>query len=70
MKLLLLKTFIPILFIIVLGITFLLTSILGCLWAPYKDIITEPNWFIIYSMFFGIWFSGYICNEYWEEYIK
>jgi len=66
MKNLILLSLIPIVFVFVLVVTYLLISIAGMMFLPYKDIITNEIWFIVYTMFFGMWWSGYIAVEYYE----
>lgn len=64
MKNLLLLSLTPIVFAAVLVITFLIISIGGILFYPYGEIISNETWFIVYTMFFGMWWSGFIAIEY------
>ena len=66
MKNLIKISMIPVVFITTLMLTFLFTSIVGTLFVSYKEVITNVNWFIVFTMFFGMWWSGYVCVLYYE----
>lgn len=45
---------------------FLILSGIGVLWTSYENVISEPNWFGIYSLFFGSWMAALPTCEYYE----
>lgn len=44
---------------------FLLISLVGILFTPYTEIVTNHNWFMIYAMFLGWWLSIFPAREYY-----
>jgi hypothetical protein len=47
-----------------MGLFFLL-SLIGLLWVPtYKEIISNLDWFSIYSLLIGWWISPLIADEF------
>jgi hypothetical protein len=37
--------------------TFFILSLIGMLWQPYTKVISNPDWFVIYSLCIGWWFT-------------
>ena len=47
---------------------FLTMSLIGLLWADsYRQIISNPNWFMMYSLFIGWWLSILPAREYYTH---
>jgi len=44
---------------------FLLLSLIGVFFTPYSEIITNHNWFMVYSMFLGWWLAIFPAREYY-----
>jgi hypothetical protein len=44
---------------------FLLLSLIGVFFNPYSEIITNHNWFMVYSMFLGWWLAIFPAREYY-----
>lgn len=44
---------------------FLLLSLVGMLFTPYSEIISNHNWFMVYAMFLGWWLSIFPAREYY-----
>jgi len=42
---------------------FLLISLIGVFFNPYSEIITNHNWFMVYSMFLGWWLAIFPARE-------
>jgi hypothetical protein len=49
---------------------FLILSGIGLLWLPYKEVISNPGWFVIYIMFFHWWMVIPSLFEYYEINVK
>ena len=61
------KSIILILIYVATFIGFFLTlSLIGTLWSDYKSIISNIDWFIIYTMFIGWWISIFPTREYYK----
>lgn len=45
---------------------FFVFSLFGMLWTTYYLSITNPDWFIVYSLLLGSWLSAFPCHEYYE----
>lgn len=45
---------------------FLTLSLIGILWSNYKLVISDPNWFVGYSIFIGWWISILPAREYYK----
>lgn len=53
-------------YISTLMIGFLTISLIGLLWADnYYNVISNPNWFIAYSLFIGWWLAAFPAREYY-----
>lgn len=44
---------------------FLLLSLIGVFFNPYSEIITNHNWFMVYTMFLGWWLAIFPAREYY-----
>jgi hypothetical protein len=44
---------------------FLLLSLVGMLFTPYLEIISNYNWFTVYAMFLGWWLAYFPAREYY-----
>lgn len=44
---------------------FLLISLVGILFTPYTEIVTNHNWFMLYAIFLGWWLSIFPAREYY-----
>jgi len=44
---------------------FLLLSLIGVFFTPYSEIITNHNWFMVYTMFLGWWLAIFPAREYY-----
>jgi len=45
---------------------FLTISLIGLLWADsYHNVISDPNWFIAYSISIGWWLAAFPAREYY-----
>ena len=45
---------------------FFVLSTIGLLWIhSYKAIISDPGWFVFYSMFFGVWIGFIFARSYY-----
>lgn len=48
---------------------FFLMSLIGMLWSDsYHAIVSNPNWFMMYSLFFGWWIALFPTREYYMHY--
>jgi hypothetical protein len=59
-----------VLFFVVFMAYYFMLSLLGMLWAPYTNVITNSAWFLTYTLFLGWWLAeitvfpnGSIDNE-------
>jgi hypothetical protein len=57
------------LYIFLTGLYFFSLSLFGCLWLPYKEVVTNPNWFITYLLIFHWWLVLFSLMEYYEKYL-
>jgi H+/Cl- antiporter ClcA len=55
-------------------IGYLFLSVLGCMFFDangnhnhYSDILGNKSWFIIYSLFIGVWIAETASHEYYES---
>ena len=47
---------------------FFVLSTIGLLWCDsYTEIIRNPNWFMIYTLFIGTWVALIVCLEIWND---
>ena len=47
---------------------FFIMSAIGLLWCDnYHDIVGNPNWFMMYTLFFGWWIAAIPTHELYEE---
>ena len=52
---------------------YLMLSLIGALFYPYKEVINNSDWFIVYTLFFGWWLAMFPAREYYvknEEYFE
>lgn len=49
---------------------FLILSCIGMLWEPYREVISNPNWFIVYTIFLGWWLAMFPTMEYYNLHKK
>ncbi len=64
------KTLLVILFFlgVFMGMFFVLSAI-GLLWCnTYAEIVKNPNWFMMYSLFLGWWIAAFPTHELSEKY--
>jgi hypothetical protein len=55
-------------FILVHFSFFFILSAIGLLWCDtYTEIIRAPQWFMMYTMFIGIWASLFATREVYED---
>lgn len=40
-------------------------SCFGMLWLPYSVVISDPAWFLVYSVFIGSWLPIMPAREYY-----
>ena len=59
-----------IIFIAVFAALFFILSLFGMLWSDYNTVITDPNWFMFYTVMIGWWTSGMVANDYYETVIE
>ena len=52
-------------FIVSFMFWFFVLSAVGILWLPYEAIITNAEWFLIYTLFFGWWLAGFPARSYY-----
>jgi hypothetical protein len=47
---------------------FFLLSAIALLWCDnYHDIVANPNWFMVYSIFIGWWVAMFPTTEYYNH---
>lgn len=49
-----------VLFIVLFMFFFFLLSAVGILWLPYMQIISDPSWFVSYTVGIGWWLAGIV----------
>lgn len=62
-----------ILFIIYIAVfvaLFFILSLFGMLWTNYNTVISDPNWFLTYTVFIGWWASLIVTIDYYEQVIE
>lgn len=54
-------------FIVFMSIYFMISTV-GMLWKlNYNDIISNPDWFIIYAAFIGWWTTALVIEEVYDS---
>lgn len=69
MKELTLISLAPVVFLLNLLIPFLLLSVVGIMWMPFEEIISNIDWFGTYTVLCGLWWSILITYLYIQEII-
>jgi hypothetical protein len=46
---------------------FMLLSIAGILWIPYKEVLKQEGWILIYMFFIGWWTALFPTLEYYSN---
>ncbi len=47
---------------------FFVLSLVGLLWCDtYTEIIRNPQWFFVYTLFIGVWVSIFATQEVYED---
>jgi hypothetical protein len=59
-----------IIFIAVFAALFFILSLFGMLWTNYNTVITDPNWFMFYTLTIGWWTSLIVAHDYYEQVIE
>jgi hypothetical protein len=59
-----------IIFIVVFAALFFILSLFGMLWTNYNTVITDPNWFMFYTVVIGWWTSAIVAADYYEQVIE
>lgn len=59
-----------IIYIAVFAALFFILSLFGILWTDYKTVITNKDWFFVYSVLIGWWTAGTIAVDYYEKVIE
>jgi hypothetical protein len=58
------------LYIFLTGLYFFSLSLFGCLWFPFKEVVTNANWFILYLVIFHWWLVPFSLMEYYEKHLN
>lgn len=59
-----------IIYIAVFAALFFILSLFGILWTDYKTVITNKDWFFVYSVLIGWWTAGIVAVDYYEKVIE
>ena len=64
MKRLILWLLFPVVAVIAFIIPYLVISLIGLLFASYGEVISNINWFVVYIILIGSWWTMIFCHEY------
>lgn len=57
-------------YIFLTGLYFFTISLFGCLWLPFKDVVTNPTWFGVYLLGIHWWLVIPSLFEYYDKNIR